>query len=52
MFQNDEALRRAIEESIQDAMAQSQKQEQDEDDSTTTDLSRGRISTEQSQGGT
>ena len=50
MIQNDEALRRAIEESIQDAMAQSQKQEQDEDDST-TDLSRGRIGTEQSQGG-
>ncbi|XP_030830538.1 ankyrin repeat and IBR domain-containing protein 1 [Strongylocentrotus purpuratus] len=48
--ENDEALRRAIEESIQDAMAQSQKQEQDEDDST-TDLSRGRMGTEQSQGG-
>ena len=49
-FLQDEALRRAIEASIQDAMAQSQKQEQEEED-TTLDFSRGRPGSGRNQGG-
>ncbi|XP_063955121.1 ankyrin repeat and IBR domain-containing protein 1-like [Lytechinus pictus] len=48
--ENDEALRRAIEESIQDAMAQSQKSEQDGEDST-PDFSTSKIGSEHTQGG-
>ncbi|XP_072180798.1 ankyrin repeat and IBR domain-containing protein 1-like [Diadema setosum] len=47
--ENDEALRRAIEASIEDAMAQSQRQGMEEEES--SDISRGRLGSGRNQGG-